>query len=64
MCAFPMTRNSSTTVTLLANPNVLESSVVVTDLSNTVVYTRSIDYELFERGDRTEIARIPGGLIL
>lgn len=48
---------------LLNLANVIELTIVVTDAAGVTLYTRGIDYQVFLRGTRTEIQRIPGGTI-
>ncbi|MFW6108197.1 MAG: hypothetical protein ACOC8D_00135 [bacterium] len=54
---------SDTTTTFLANPNVLVSTIVVTDATGTLTFTRGIDYLVIVRGTLTELRRIPSGSI-
>ncbi|RMH81713.1 MAG: hypothetical protein D6681_17760 [Calditrichaeota bacterium] len=48
---------------LLGNPFIDPNSVVVTDLTQTIIYVAGVDYLLIPRGDFLEIRRIPGGRI-
>ncbi len=50
-------------VVLLDNPFVNLETVVVTDLTGTIVYQEGLDYLLIPRGEFLEIKRIPGGQI-
>jgi hypothetical protein len=50
-----------TEVTLLDNQNVDVSTIVVTDITRTIVYVENVDYEIFPRDTFTQIRRIPGG---
>jgi hypothetical protein len=48
---------------LLNLPNVIELTIVVSDVTNLRVFVRGIDYEVFPSGERTEIRRVIGGSI-
>ena len=48
---------------LLNKPFVNQTSVVVTDITGTVIYQPNFDYILVQQGNFTEIKRVPGGLI-
>jgi hypothetical protein len=48
---------------LLDNPFVEINSVIVQDITNTIIYQLNIDYVLIIRGDFLEIQRLPGGQI-
>jgi hypothetical protein len=48
---------------IIFEENVVESSVVITDITGTIVYSRNVDYTLLVLQDRVEIRRIPGGNI-
>lgn len=50
-------------VVVLDLPNVDTESLVVTDTARVQQFTPGIDYQLFPRGSRTELRRIPGGRI-
>lgn len=50
-------------ITLLDNPRVILSSIVVTDETGTIIYDENLDYLLIPRGEYTELDRIPGGQI-
>jgi hypothetical protein len=47
----------------LDNGDVIESSIVVTDTANQVVYTEGIDYEIVRQGRRIGLRVRPGGLL-
>ena len=47
----------------LNNPLVELNTVVVTDITGVVQYQENVDFLLFDRGEFTEIQRIPGGRI-
>ncbi|MCK5076304.1 MAG: hypothetical protein KAR38_08005, partial [Calditrichia bacterium] len=49
--------------TLLDNPYIDIESIVVTDETGTIIYSKDIDYLLIERGDYIEIQRLSGGQI-
>jgi hypothetical protein len=49
--------------TFLNNPNVLASTVVVTDTTGAITYHLITDYTLIPHGTLTEIQRVPGGFI-
>jgi hypothetical protein len=48
---------------LLNHPYVEINSVIVHDLTNTIIYQLNIDYVLISRGEFVEIQRLPGGQI-
>ncbi len=50
-------------VTLLNKPYVDDFSLIVKDVSGTLIYQLNFDYILIERASYMEIQRIPGGLI-
>jgi len=50
-------------IILLDNPRVIVSSIIVTDVTGTILHQENLDYLLIERGQFTEIRRIPGGQI-
>jgi len=50
-------------IRLLKMPYAELSSVLVKDLTGTIIYQANFDYFLIERGSYVEIQRIPGGLI-
>jgi len=50
-------------LTLLDKPYVELPSVLVKDVTGTVIYQAGFDYNLIQRGSFVEIQRIPGGLI-
>lgn len=54
---------SSSTITLLANLDILPGTVVVTDASGGTLYFEGIDYALIPQGRRLEISRLTGGSI-
>ena len=45
----------------LAEPNINNQSIVVTDISGQVVYVELLDYVLTQRGNITELERVVGG---
>jgi hypothetical protein len=49
---------------LLNLPNADAATIVVTDSGGVRRFARGIDYEIFPRGSRTEVRRIPGGGIV
>lgn len=51
------------TPTFLDNADVVDSSLVVTDGANQIVYTEGFDYEIVKQGRRTGIRALPGGLL-
>jgi hypothetical protein len=51
------------TTVLLKNPFVKINSIIVTDLSKTVIYQENMDYVIVEQGNYIEIQRLPGGQI-
>ena len=50
-------------LTLLEKPYVELPSVLVKDVTGTIIYQTGFDYNLIQRGSFVEIQRIPGGLI-
>lgn len=50
-------------ITLLNSPNVVIETVVVKDITGTIIYQENIDYILIPRGDNVEIQRLIGGAI-
>lgn len=50
-------------VVLLENPYVQKKSIVIKDVTNTIIYQENFDYIIIDRNDFIEIQRIPGGLI-
>lgn len=50
-------------MTLLNKPYVEDFSVVVKDVTGSVIYQLNFDYILIDRGSFIEIQRVPGGLI-
>lgn len=50
-------------ISLLRLPDVTASSLIIRDVTGTMVYESGLDYILIERGRFTEIRRIPGGSI-
>ena len=50
-------------IVLLDKPNAIVSSVVVRDLTGTIIFQLFIDYILIERNAYVEIQRVPGGKI-
>jgi hypothetical protein len=51
-------------IELLGLPYVNTESIVVTDISGTIIYQRDFDYIVIDRENYTEIQRIPGGQIV
>jgi len=49
--------------TLLKNPNVDLNSIVVTDITGTLIYQEFFDYIIIPRGNYVQIKRVPGGQI-
>ncbi|MDK2970505.1 MAG: hypothetical protein PWP23_260 [Candidatus Sumerlaeota bacterium] len=47
----------------LSRSDVVDSSIVVTDPTNTIIYNEGFDYELTHQGRRTGLRVVPGGLI-
>jgi hypothetical protein len=56
-------RISDGELSLLNKPYVIENSVMVKDVSGSLIYQLNFDYILIERGSYLEIQRVPGGLI-
>ncbi len=50
-------------IELLNNPDIIENSIVVTDVQNVVVYQEGFDYQIIERDNYFEIRRLLGGQI-
>jgi len=50
-------------ITLLDKPYIDINSVVIKDLTGSIIYQRDFDYILLERGEFVEVQRIPGGQI-
>jgi len=50
-------------IVLLENPYVQKKSIVIKDVTNTIIYQENFDYIIIDRNDFIEIQRIPGGLI-
>jgi len=48
----------------LTKPNVMPTSIVVTDLTNRIIYRAILDYTLARIGDRIALYRVPGGRII
>lgn len=48
---------------LLNNPNVIESSIIVSNETQTIIFEKNIDFILIHRGEFIEIQRLPGGQI-
>jgi hypothetical protein len=48
---------------LLQFPYIIESSIVVKDITQTIIYQLNADYVILRRGNFLEIQRIPGGRI-
>ncbi len=44
----------------LNQPQVIESTIVVSDVANTYVFLRGFDYRVFQLGSRTVLERLPG----
>ena len=51
-------------ISTLNRPHVEENTIVVKDVTGTIIYELDFDYQLIEQGDFIEIQRIPGGQIL
>jgi hypothetical protein len=47
----------------LSNPDVIQESIVVTDVSGLIRYTEGFDYEVELRGNRTGLRLLTGGLL-
>lgn len=54
---------SDNRITLLKLPYIILSSVVVRDISGTLIYEAGFDYMLIQQNTFIEIRRIPGGAI-
>ncbi|MDT8413392.1 MAG: hypothetical protein RQ875_13080 [Vicingaceae bacterium] len=54
---------SDSEIVLIDNEGVNVLSIVVKDVSNTIIYQENLDYFLIKNGNFVEIKRIPGGLI-
>lgn len=50
-------------ITMLSKPHIDEATIVVKDITATIIYQIDFDYLLIEQGDYIEIQRIPGGQI-
>jgi len=50
-------------ITLLVRPFIDINTIIVRDITGTIVYQNDFDYFLIENGDYIEIQRIPGGQI-
>lgn len=50
-------------IVLLNSPNIIIESVVVKDLTGTIIYQENLDYFLISREDNVEIQRLIGGAI-
>jgi hypothetical protein len=50
-------------IELLTYPNIVTGSVVVKDITGTIIYQEYFDYTLIERNSYLEISRVPGGQI-
>lgn len=50
-------------VVIIKAPYVLQPTLLVKDITGTIIYTLNIDYQLYTHGNYLEIKRIPGGLI-
>jgi hypothetical protein len=50
-------------IILLNSQNVISSSVVVRDITGTILYQLNLDYILIQRNEYLEIQRVPGGQI-
>ncbi len=50
-------------IEMLNLPNIISSSIVVKDVTGTIIYQNFLDYILIERNTLTEIQRLPGGQI-
>jgi len=51
------------TPSFLDHPEVVPSSIVVTDQANLVTFTEGFDYEVVRQGSRTGLRVLPGGLL-
>lgn len=51
------------TPAFLDHPDVVASSIVVTDEANLITYVEGFDYEVVQQGRRTGIRVLPGGLL-
>lgn len=54
---------SDSKITLLRLPDIELSSIIVKDITGTLIYQAGVDYILIDRGRYFEIRRIPGGSI-
>ena len=54
---------SDAMIVLLYRPYVVTSSVIVRDVTGTVIYQQGLDYIIIPRDNFIELQRIPGGLI-
>jgi len=50
-------------ITMLGKPHIDVTTIVVKDITGTIIYQVDFDYLLIEQGDYIEIQRIPGGQI-
>ncbi|MEN8157870.1 MAG: hypothetical protein ABFS10_13045 [Bacteroidota bacterium] len=50
-------------ITMLSRPHIEQSTIVVKDVTGTIIYQDGFDYILIEQGDYMEIQRVPGGQI-
>ncbi|MDT8413367.1 MAG: hypothetical protein RQ875_12955 [Vicingaceae bacterium] len=50
-------------IVLLNSPNIIIESVLVKDVTGTIIYQENLDYILIQRGVNTEIQRLAGGII-
>jgi len=55
---------SDALVVLLDRPYINLLTVVVKDITSSIIYQKDIDYQLFERDSFIELVRIPGGQIV
>ncbi|WP_242132128.1 hypothetical protein [Aestuariivivens marinum] len=54
---------SDTEVTLIPYPNVLKETIIVKDISGSLIYQENVDYIIIENNNFYQIQRLPGGLI-
>ncbi len=50
-------------IVLLNNQNIVLPTIIVRDVTNTIIYQLNLDYILIDRNEFIEIQRVPGGLI-
>ncbi len=50
-------------IVLLDNQNIISQSVIVRDVTNSIIYHFNLDYILIQRNEFLEIQRVPGGQI-